>query len=211
MNETIALFPLQIVVFPDEDLNLHIFEPRYKQLIRDCVTNGIHFGINAFMNQELQPIGTEVKLITIEKEYDNGELDIRTRAVGAYRLEDYFPLMPGKLYAGGTIKRLSYHAAGQPHLVRQLLDMAEELFGLYEVTKPLPDAYSAFLSYQLAHYLGLNLDQEYQLLCMEEEDDRLQYLIYHILALLPAARDMKKMKDRIRLNGHFKHLVPPGV
>ena len=111
MNEAIALFPLQIVVFPDEQLNLHIFEPRYKQLIRDCVTNGIHFGINAFMNQQLQPIGTEVKLVAIEKEYENGELDIRTRAVGAYRLEDYFPLMPGKLYAGGTIKRLSYDAA----------------------------------------------------------------------------------------------------
>ena len=100
MNETIALFPLQIVVFPDEQLNLHIFEPRYKQLIGDCVTKGIHFGINAFMNQQLQPIGTEIKLVTIEKEYDNGELDIRTRAVGAYRLEDYVPLLPGKLYAG---------------------------------------------------------------------------------------------------------------
>ena len=211
MNDTLALFPLQIVVFPEEQLNLHIFEPRYKQLIRDCITEGIHFGVNAFMDQQLQPIGTEVELISIEKEYDNGELDIRTRAVSAYRLEAYFPLIPGKLYAGGEVQRLAYEGEGSYRFAQQLLDLAEELFGLYEVNKPLPDADTPFLSYQLAHYLGLDMDQEYHLLCTPSEDERLQYLIYHVQGLFPAARDMKAMKDRIRMNGHFKHLVPPGL
>ena len=45
MARMLPLFPLQIVVFPGEDLNLHIFEPRYKELIGECKDKGIHFGI----------------------------------------------------------------------------------------------------------------------------------------------------------------------
>ncbi|MEO1628994.1 MAG: LON peptidase substrate-binding domain-containing protein, partial [Bacteroidota bacterium] len=44
------LFPLKLVVYPGEQLNLHIFEPRYKQLIRECEQNKVTFGIPAFIN-----------------------------------------------------------------------------------------------------------------------------------------------------------------
>lgn len=211
MHDTLALFPLQIVVFPDERLNLHIFEPRYKQLIQDCVTEGISFGINTFMKSELQSIGTEVKLLAIEKEYDNGELDIRTRAIGVYRLEEYFPTLTGKMYAGGEISRMNYEYEGPMHLTQQLLELVGELYRLYEVDKALPKPETPFLSYQLAHYLGLKLEQEYDLLCMKSEEERLNFLLFHVQGLLPGAREVKSLKDRVRLNGHFKNLISPGI
>lgn len=209
MHDNLALFPLQIVVFPDERLNLHIFEPRYKQLIRDCVTEGISFGINTFMKSELQSIGTEVRLLAIEKEYDNGEMDIRTLAIGVYRLEEYFPSLPGKMYAGGEITRIKYESAGPVYLVQQLLELVEELYRLYELDKSLPRQETPYLSYHLAHYLGLQQDQEYELLCMKSEEERLNYLLFHVQGLLPGAREVKSLKDRVRLNGHFKNLIPP--
>lgn len=209
MHDNLALFPLQIVVFPDERLSLHIFEPRYKQLIRDCVTEGISFGINTFMKSELQSIGTEVRLLAIEKEYDNGEMDIRTLAIGVYRLEEYFPSLPGKMYAGGEITRIKYESAGPVYLVQQLLELVEELYRLYELDKSLPSQETPYLSYHLAHYLGLQQDQEYELLCMKSEEERLNYLLFHVQGLLPGAREVKSLKDRVRLNGHFKNLIPP--
>ena len=47
MRQFLPLFPLQIVVFPGEDLNLHIFEPRYKELIKDCEEGGGTFRLCA--------------------------------------------------------------------------------------------------------------------------------------------------------------------
>lgn len=209
MNETIALFPLQIVVFPEERLNLHIFEPRYKQLIKDCITDGITFGVNTFMNSELQPIGTEIKLLAIEKEYENGELDIRTRGMGLYRLEDYFPKLPGKLYAGGQIIRMACEDERPLEMAEELLELTADLYAMYELTRTLPEADTRFLSFRLAHYLGLQLDQEYELLCLATESERLRYLINHIQGLMPSAQRMKSLKDKVRLNGHFKNLTPP--
>ncbi|MEL7221839.1 MAG: LON peptidase substrate-binding domain-containing protein, partial [Bacteroidota bacterium] len=67
MYRQLALFPLQIIAFPGEAVNLHIFEPRYRQLITDCVEEGITFGIPSFVNGKVNEFGTEVKLIKIEK------------------------------------------------------------------------------------------------------------------------------------------------
>ncbi len=56
------LFPLNIVVFPGEELNLHIFEPRYRALIRDAEREGFSFGIPSYVHQKLG-YGTEVSLV----------------------------------------------------------------------------------------------------------------------------------------------------
>jgi ATP-dependent Lon protease len=99
----LPLFPLRLVVFPGEKLNLHIFEPRYKQLIHECETEGITFGINAFINDTMMPLGTEIKLLSIAKHYENGEMDICTEGVKVYEIEKFhkepngnytMPLMP---------------------------------------------------------------------------------------------------------------------
>ena len=62
MEQQLALFPLQLVVFPGESLNLHIFEPRYRQLIEDAEQQGITFGVPTVIKGALQPIATEVSL-----------------------------------------------------------------------------------------------------------------------------------------------------
>ena len=75
------MFPLQLVVFPGEHLNLHIFEPRYKQLILECEKEKKTFGVPSFIEGKMMEIGTEMRLIAVEKKYENGEMDVRTEGV----------------------------------------------------------------------------------------------------------------------------------
>ena len=99
-------FPLQIIVYPNEDLNLHIFEPRYRQLIGESEEKGITFGIPTFLNNRVMPMGTEIQLLSIEKKHEEGAMDIKTKGLGVYRIEQFINPVPGKLYAGATIIRL---------------------------------------------------------------------------------------------------------
>ena len=79
MTNFIPIFPLGIVVFPGEKLHLHIFEPRYKQLINECKESGKPFGIPTVISNRMNEMGTLVELKDIVQTYDNGEMDIKHR------------------------------------------------------------------------------------------------------------------------------------
>ena len=95
----LPLFPLNLVAFPGEKLNLHIFEPRYRELVRDCFTEGLTFGIPPFLDNAVQELGTEMRLLSVEKTHTGGEMDIRTEAIGVFRVRKFLRQAPGKLYA----------------------------------------------------------------------------------------------------------------
>ena len=69
MTNFIPIFPLGIVVYPGEDLNLHIFEPQYKQLIQECNKNGKQFGIPAVIGNKVNEMGTLMQLAEITEVY----------------------------------------------------------------------------------------------------------------------------------------------
>src|SRR5215475_13399823 len=86
MTNFIPIFPLGIVVYPGEELNLHIFEPRYKQLISECHVSGKDFGIPTIIEESVQDYGSLVTVIDITKLYDNGEMDIKTKGSRVFRI-----------------------------------------------------------------------------------------------------------------------------
>ena len=79
MTNFIPIFPLGLVVYPGEDVNLHIFEPRYKQLIKECHETKKAFGIPAVVDNKLQENGTLVNVMEMSKVYENGEMDIKNK------------------------------------------------------------------------------------------------------------------------------------
>lgn len=205
----LALFPLNLVVFPGEKLNLHIFEPRYRQLIQDCVQEGITFGIPPYINGGVSTIGTEMRLVSVEKTYSTGESDIRTRAVGLFRVREFFHELPGKLYAGATVETLPDDTAADVtmyHQTRELIQQLYAILGLQRLLLELPDNFRA---YDVAHHLGMSTEQEYQLLEAETEVERQQLVLQHLEAVLPVLQETERLKERVRLNGHFKNLTPP--
>lgn len=202
-------FPLQIVVYPNENLNLHIFEPRYRQLIRESEEKGVTFGIPTYLNNRVMPYGTEIELLSIEKRHEGGEMDIKTKGVGIYRMEQFINPIPGKLYAGATIVRLEIDREFDWAMNEKILSYLIELFDMLNIEKPLPDSPSDFITFDVAHHAGMSTEQEYELLIKEKEKERQQFLIEHLEQFLPMVREMRNLQQRALLNGHFKDLKPP--
>ncbi len=96
----LSLFPLNLVAFPDEKLNLHVFEPRYRQLISECIEEDRTFGIPVFIGNQVEKCGTEMRVTTLSRRYDDGRMDIETVGVAVFRLLSFENPAPGKLYSG---------------------------------------------------------------------------------------------------------------
>ena len=96
MTNFIPIFPLSIVVYPGEDLNLHIFEPRYKQLINECHGQKKLFGIPAVIENSLQDFGTLMEITEITKVHENGEMDIKTRGKKVFGCLEVIKEIPEK-------------------------------------------------------------------------------------------------------------------
>ena len=208
MTDFLPLFPLQLVVFPGEHLNLHIFEPRYRQLIREAEENGTTFGIPAFLDGQIMETGTEIRLLKIEKRYEGGQMDVRTEGVGIFRIVDLYRVAPGKLYAGADIERIPVRDGGNRKAGEEILKMARELFALMAVERNLPVA-EQFYTYDIAHHVGFTQEQEYDFLCLPDEESRQVFMLSHLKLMLPAARQMQQLRERALLNGHFRQLNPP--
>ncbi|PTX14959.1 hypothetical protein C8N40_10957 [Pontibacter mucosus] len=211
MSDTkyLPMFPLNIVVFPNEKLNLHIFEPRYKQLVLDCVENEKTFGIPTYIQGGVGVYGTEVEILNIEKKYDNGEMDIRTRGLHIFKILNFDKMAPGRLYAGGEVEMLQNSTDEEivtKLKIRELLEQLYETLGLGNLYLELPED---FTSYDIGHQLGFNLEQEYALLQLASEADRQELILLHLQHIMPLLLETEKLKERVRLNGHFKNLTPP--
>lgn len=211
MTDFLPLFPLNMVVYPGENVNLHIFEPRYKQLIRECEQNLITFGIPAFISKKVMPIGTEIKLLSIEKKYPDGKLDIKTKGVGIFKIKEYYSQSPNKLYPGADIIRLKLNDDFDLGINEEILDQLQKLFKLLNLNKKLPRSARTFRIYDIAHFIGLSIDQEYALLALPTELERQQFTVKHLANLIPIVKNMEKSKELAKLNGHFRNVIPPDV
>ncbi len=204
----LPLFPLNMVVFPNESLNLHIFEPRYLQMVQDCVQNNGTFGIPVFLDKKVQEYGTELRVQEIAQRYEDDRLDIRTQALRIFRIDSFRNPMPDKLHAGGKVSFLETQDDAD---VVQRLQIQIKVKVLYEVLRidHKIDFEGEFLAYRLAHHIGLSLAQELELLKMLSEIDRLQFIENHLDKTIPIIREMERTKERIRMNGHFRNFKPP--
>ncbi len=129
-----GLFPLRIFLFPGEQTTLHIFEPRYLQLITDCLNNDDLFGIPYQGKTTLSELGSLVKIIQILKKYENGEMDILVECSSNFKINHFENKNESKLYPSGTLvpliandfnpsKELTDHAT---HYLTQLLENPKE-------------------------------------------------------------------------------------
>ncbi|QKG56346.1 LON peptidase substrate-binding domain-containing protein [Hymenobacter sp. BRD128] len=205
----LPLFPLNLVAFPGEKLNLHIFEPRYRQLVRDCLGEGLTFGIPPFLDNSVQELGTEMRLLSVEKTHPGGEMDIRTEALGVFRVQKFFRQAPGKLYAAGQVEEVVQDEEADPALRAVITGQVRQLYEALGLRKLLLQLDPAFRIFDVAHHIGLSTEQEYQLLGTTAELERQEMVREHLERLLPAVLEAERLKERVRLNGHFKNLLPP--
>lgn len=206
MTNFIPIFPLSIVAYPGEYLNLHIFEPRYKQLINDCFSNKKNFGIPTVLENTVTETGTMLEILSIEKVYDDGKMDVITKGVQVFNTLELIKTLPEKLYGGAIVTYPINSEDVRVDLMQTVLVAIRELHKMLNVTKIFKKPDDKLTSYDVAHHAGLSLQEEYELLCLFREDQRLEYLKRHLQKVLPIVSGMEDLKSRIQLNGHFKEL-----
>ncbi len=206
MTNFIPIFPLGIVVFPGETLNLHIFEPRYKQLINECFQSKKPFGIPCVLDSKVSEIGTLIEVIDISATYDNGEMDIKTKGVSLFRILEIIKDIPDKLYSGAIASHVDNHLQSKVNIMPKIMTGIRRLHKLLEINKDFLKIDEELTSYDVAHHAGMTLDQEYELLSLFVEDQRQEYLRRHLVNVMPNMVEMEALKERVKLNGHFKHL-----
>lgn len=206
MSTILPFFPLNLVAFPGERLNLHIFEDRYRELINECLDTGSTFGIPTFLDNRLPGCGTEMKVTVLHERHDDGSMDVSTEGLRVFRMETFDNPVADKLYAGGEITPLDE----ETDLIRplpQLVQLLDTLYSLLETDVTYDDEKKPF-SFQVGHRVGLSLADEYELLTLRRESARQQFLIQHLQKVIPVVTEMEHTKSRIKLNGHFKNLDP---
>ncbi len=206
MTNFIPIFPLGIVVYPGEQLNLHIFEPRYKQLINECAAANKPFGIVPVIDDKISSTGTTVKVVEITKLYEDGKMDIKTEGLEVFNILEVIKTLPDKLYSGAIVNYPVNTLVGNKALMLKIISTIRELHKLLNINKQFKKADEALWSYDVAHHAGLAFTQEYELLQLMQELQRQEYLKRHLKKVIPVIAQMEALKTRVKLNGHFKDL-----
>ena len=206
MTKELGLFPLNLVAFPGEKLNLHVFEPRYKQLINDCLEKKCTFGIPSYVNNRIE-YGTEMEILEITKTYKDGRMDIRTKGILPIRVVKYENPWKDRLYAGGLIEELRFDDKEDGELKIRSIDLLQDLFSWLNLDKKISVERGTPL-HEYVHKIGLTAEEEHELLIMQSEKERQLFILEHLKKVLPILERAEVARKRINLNGHFKNLDP---
>ena len=200
MPVLIPLFPLDVVLFPGTPLPLHIFEPRYKEMIGECLAQNRVFGVIRAVEQNLAEVGCTAEIVTVVKEYPDGQLDLVAEGRNRFELlavnrERSF--LQAEIAMIGDIPRaiLKEDSARAIHLHAELLAMA----GAHQ---DLSAADPSVLSFYLAASLPLDLDFKQKLLALRSEAERLSLLIEYLEKLIPNLHRAARAREKAGGNGH---------
>jgi ATP-dependent Lon protease len=203
----IPIFPLQLIIFPGEHLNLHIFEKRYRDLFNDLKNQEIlYFGIPPVVDNQIHTYGTRLILTDIEKTYPGGELDVKTKGLDVFKINQLANNYEQKDYASADIELLIQDSKFDFTKFEQLKSMYLEFQALMVEQKVIDHEDMKIYSFQIAHYIGLSEGQKLLLLETVSEEDRQMLLIDHLEMMIPSMKNINETQARITANGHFKNL-----
>lgn len=166
-------FPLSIFLFPGEDIPLHIFEPRYKQLIEDARTLGITFAIPFVIDQDIQEFGCEVRLKEVVAEKAGGRMVVVVESVSLVQIVSYHKKLEGKLYAGGSVHRMP---CSDPVESEELLGLIENYMDQFDKDFLTVGAKSVFTRQEVMIALNLASEDKYRFICMPNTMQKEGYL-----------------------------------
>ena len=192
MSLLLPLFPLDLVLLPGVPLPLHVFEPRYKEMIAECLDQKKPFGVVRASSNGVAEIGCTAQIIEVTKRYGDGRMDILTRGVERFEVLQVHEERPF-LQAEFTVIE---DEPGRPssQLVEHAVRLHAEIVKLAGTQASGPDEGGEHLSFLLAGSLPLDLDFKQNLLTTLSEPKRLQAVISYLEAVLPGLRRASKAR-----------------
>jgi Lon protease-like protein len=204
VSSLLPIFPLELVLLPGVPLPLHIFEPRYKEMIAECLEQKKPFGVVRASSEGVADIGCTAEILSVTKKYDDGRMDIITRGVERFevvevnqersflRAEIALVQDENEDEAGGEAGDGPATAAA--NLVMRAVRLHSEIAKLAGVEPVGPDEHAANLSFLLAGSLPLDLDFKQNLLTTLSESKRLEAIAGYLEAILPGLRRAAKAR-----------------
>jgi uncharacterized protein len=188
----LPLFPLDLVLLPGVPLPLHVFEPRYKEMIAECLDEKKPFGVVRASSDGVADIGCTAEIVEVTKRYDDGRMDILTRGVERFEVLQVHEERPF-LEAEFTVIEDEPGAASS-ELVQQAVRLHTEIARLSGGDANDPAESAEHLSFLLAGSLPLDLDFKQNLLTTLSEPKRLEALISYLETVLPSLRRASKAR-----------------
>jgi len=200
--ERIPLFPLNVVLLPGVELPLHIFEPRYRQMVKDCLEERSEFGMLLALDKGVARVGCTAEIVQVTKRYDDGRMDILTAGRAPFRVVELFTEDP--LLEGHVDYLEDREAPGNPRIQRELVELFEACHTLIfdDYPKNLDGAASEALSYLVAAALPMDLLWKQQILELRSEADRQERLVAYLREWAPHLQKKEAMRQRAGGNGH---------
>src|ERR687885_1014966 len=196
------LFPLGIVALPHELVPLHIFEPRYRTMIGECLETGSEFGIVWAAEDGQRPIGCAVEIAEVLERMEDGRMNILTRGTRPFRIVDEQDDLP---YPASTVEFLldkdeptdagtadSAHEA-YSELVEQATDRTLD-----------PAELHAMSAYQMAATVDFGLEAKQGLLDLRSENARLRLVARLFRAAIKRLAFIERAQERARSNGKVR-------
>jgi len=200
VSDLLPLFPLEMVLFPGEPVPLHIFEPRYKEMIGECLSAKAPFGIVRVQDSALAEVGCAAEIVRLLKKYEDGRMNILTQ--GGRRFE-VLELDQERSFLRG---RVSYFddddGQPSPEQRRRAVELHSQLLAVTETEAEIPEADAEQLSFRLAASLPVDLDFKQALLAMRTETERITTLTEYYTKALPKLRRLMHTRRKAGGNGH---------
>ncbi len=200
--ERIPLFPLNVVLLPGAELPLHIFEPRYRAMVKDCLEEKSEFGMLLSLPNGVARVGCTAEILQIAKRYEDGRMEILTVGRVPFRVVE---LLTGNPLMEGQVDYLEdRESPGNPRIQRELVELFEACHTLIydDYPKNLEGASTEDLSYLIAATLPLDLLWKQQILELRSESDRQERLVAYLREWAPHLQKKEAMRQRAGGNGH---------
>jgi Lon protease-like protein len=200
--DRIPLFPLNVVLLPGGDLPLHIFELRYRQMVKRCMENKSEFGMLLSTDNGIARVGCTAEILEVAKKYEDGRLDILAVGRAPFRVVHLYKEEP---LLEGEVDYLEDQEAGVNATVRrELRELFETCHTLIfdDYPKNLEDEIPEQLSFLVAATLPMDLLWKQQILELRSEADRQERLVTYLREWAPHLQKARALRQRAGGNGH---------
>jgi Lon protease-like protein len=200
LSALIPLFPLDVVLFPGVPLPLHIFEPRYKEMIGECLAQQRNFGVVRAVEQGLAEVGCTAEIVTVVKEYPDGRLDVVTEGRRRFEL---LGVNQERSFLQAEVAMIEDEPGGPSQAdTERAIQLHSELLAVAGATQDLSAAATSDLSFYLAGSLPLDLDFKQRLLGLRSEAERIGLLISYLETIVPHIKRAARARQTAGGNGH---------
>ena len=198
----LPLFPLNVVLLPGADMPLHIFEPRYRQMVRDCLEAKSPFGMLLALPNGMAGTGCTAEILEVTNRYDDGRCDILTVGREPFRIVELFPEEP--LMRGDVDFLEDRPVPVNPRISRELIELYETCHTLIFDDYPRDPAESAEdkISYRIASRLPMDLLWKQRVLELRSEAERQERLVAYLREWAPHLQKEDTLRAQTAGNGH---------